>query len=354
MRLKKKYARTRKDVNKRLTNLRTAVKKLQGRTYGETQLNDQAFYHIGDVVHAGGTPVIHDLCSEQPLMWCVQAINNHSAVWQLRYSPSAAAGSRFNVMQIGSFDRQNFAYQTLNADPTPNNDLKYRTTQFWQNSLGVQAKYLLKSSHYEFDISCAGISGYVELCAVSHNKNWPIARATSYSLPDGLKSYIRTCKGSYDTGVVAADTCKVRVLKRLYFERVKADLYLPPTTGVNPPTPPPGGLPDEYSSNYYGPSRKILKVKVKSNNVISVAVDNTLLGPGGTQVIDWTEIPLEQQTWLMLRTSVNQKEIKTAIDHTPPYDPPQYNPPGLDFNKRFGIQMRRVVVWRDYLGNSLS
>ena len=353
MALKKKYARTRKDVNKRLTNLRTAVKKLQSRTYGELQLNDQAFYHIGDLVHTGLTPHIYDLCSEQPLMWCAQAISNHSAVWQLRYSPSAAAGARFNVMQIGSFDHQNFALQQLNADPTPNNDLKYRTTQFWQNSLGVQSKYLLKDSYYEFDISCAGISGYVELCAVAHNKNWPIAKATNYSLPDGLKSYINTCKGSLDTNVVSGQTCTVRVLKRMYFQYVKEDIHAPIGPVTNPPVPPPGGLPDIYPSNYFGPARKIFKVHLKQNNVIAVAVDNQALGPGGAQVIDWTEIPLEQQTWLMLRTSVNSRQIQTAINDG---DPPSgaLNPPGMDFNKRFAVQMRRVTKWRDYLGNSLS
>ena len=352
--LKKKYAKSRKDVNKRLANLRTAVKHLQGRTYGETQLNDQAFYHVGDVSHSPGSPVILDLCSEQPIMWMVQAINNHAAVWQLKYDPTQMAGSRFDVQQIGSFDHQLFAYKTLNQDPVPALDDKYRTTQYWQNSQGVQAKYLLKDSYYEFDIACAGVNGFVELCAVSKPRNFLASRATNYTLPhDGLKSFVRTCKGSYDCNVVSSQVAKVRVLKRIYFQYLKPDDNLPAPPDIHPPAPP-GGLPDDYPSNFFGPNRKILKIHVKSNNVIAVAVDNAQLGPGGTQVIDWSEIPTEQQTWLMLRTSINRREIQHAVYHDPPHDPPVLNPPGYDYRKRLGIEMRRVVKWKDFLGNSLS
>jgi len=356
MPLKKKYARTRRDVNKRLTNLRTAVKALQGRTYGEIQLADQAFYHTGDLVHTADTPVILDLCAEQPIMWCVQAIGKNAAVWQLKYDPTQAAGSRFAVGQVGSFDKQKFAYQTLNASPNPTLDLKYHTTQFWQNSLGVQSKYLLKDSYYEFDIACAGVAGFVELCAVSHTRNFNIGRATAYTYPDGLKSFVRTCKGSYDCNVINRQVANVRVLKRIYFQYPKSDPNLPPLPNPppNPPPVPPGGLPAGFPSNYYGANRKLFRVKVKSNNVIAVAVDNTQLGPGGTQVIDWTEIPIEQQTWLMLRTSITRRQIQTAVPADPPNDPPILNPPGFDYTHRLGVEMRRVVKWRDYQGNSLA
>lgn len=355
MALTKKYARSRKDVNKRLSNLRTAVKKLQVRTYGEKQLADQAFYHTGaPPVHPGLTPNIYDLCAEQPLMFCVQSINRGAAVWQLKYTPSAAAGTRFAVSQVGGFDRQAFALTQLNADPTLNNDTRYRTTEFWKNSLGVQAKYLLKDTYYEFDISAAGVTGYVELCAVSHRRNFPIAKATNYSFPDSLKSYINTCTGSNDRNVTSFQQTTVKCLKRLYFQYPSPDANAPapPDPPVNPPEAPPGGLPVSRAQ-YFAPRRKIFRIKVKSNNVIAVSIDNLLLDPSGHQVIDWTEIPLEQQTWLMLRTSIPMRNIQTIIPADPP-DPSDLNPPGLDYTHRLSLQMRRVVCWRDYQGNSMS
>ncbi len=354
MPLKKKYARTRKDVNKRLTNLRLAVKKLQVKSYGETQLNDQAFYHAGNPpVHTADTPFIYNLCSEQPIMFCVQAIGDHSAVWQLKYDADAAAGSRFDIVQIGSFDRQKFALQQLNADPVTNNDIKYRTTEYWKNSLGVQAKFLLKDSYYEFDIGAAGVAGYVELCTGAHRRNWPDSRATNYVLPAGLRSYINTCKGSVDCNATSNQQATVRVLRRLYFQYPTPDPNAPPDPPLeNPPSVPPGGYPVSRAQ-YFAPRRKIFKIHVKSNNVIAVAVDNQTLGPGGTQVIDWTEIPLEQQTFLMLRTSITQRQIQTIVP-ADPVVPTNLNPPGFDYTHRLTVQMRRVVKWADYLGNSLA
>jgi len=128
MLISRKKARTRKQVNAKLSVLRTAVKRLQSSRYGQTQLDAQAFYHRGDDVHSNDTPHVYDLCAEQPLCFCVQAIRRFSALWQLKYNPAAAAGLRFNANQVGSFDKQKFAYQTLNADPIVNNDLKYKTT----------------------------------------------------------------------------------------------------------------------------------------------------------------------------------------------------------------------------------
>lgn len=352
MPLKKKYARTRKDVNKRLTNLRTAVKKLQVSRYGETQLSDQAFYHAADLpVHPENTPYIYDLCSEQPIIWCVQAISEASALWQMKYHPDNAAGTRFEApLQVGAFRRQEFAYHQLNADPVSDLDTKYRTTEFWKNSLGVQAKYLLKDSYYEFDITCAGCSGFVELCALAHRKNFTRSSSTDYVLPNAMRSYVNTCKGSVDCNVTSQQQTTVRVLKRIYFQYPTPDINAPaiPDPPPNPPRPPPGGLPVQRAQ-YFNPRRKIFRIKVKSNNVIAVAVATA----DQTQVIDYTEIPLEQQTFLMLRTSITQREIQTIVPADPP-DPADLNAPGLDYTHRLSVQLRRVVKWADYLGNSMN
>jgi len=341
MAISKKKARTRRDVNKKLTTLRTAVKRLQMRTYGELQLAAQAFYHRGDTVHSPDTPFVYNLCAEQPLMWCAQAIRRGSAVWQIQYDPSLAAGSRFNENQIGSFDTQKFAYRELQQSLLPDQDLRYDTLQYWANSQGVQPKYLLKNSTYELDIIAAGVSGYVELCAVSMARNFARGQnAASYTFPTGLRSYINTCKGSVDCNPISQQVTKVRCLKRMYFQY--PDVQSPPAVTFN---------------KYFGPRQQIMRLKMKHNNVIAVAVLEPNIGsgtPGGNpnQVIDWTEIPLEQQTWLMLRTSIPQAAIPG--DPVPGSSPVIYYPPGHDPRKRLSCQFRRVVSWRDYLGNSLA
>lgn len=347
MRLTKKKAKNLKGVNNRLKDLRTAVKKLQSRTYGELQLDAQAFYHRGDTVHSPDTPFIYDLCAEQPVMFCPQAIRRGSAVWQIKYDPSAAAGARFNSLQIGSFDKQKFAYQTLNADPNPQLDLRYKTTEYWDNAMNVQPKYLLKNSSYEFEVSSRGVDGYVELCALSQARNFHSSTsAQNYAFPSGARSYINTCKGTIDCNPISQQVTKVRVLKRLYFQY-------------------------EYGNvRYFGPRNVIFRINLKHNNVIAVTVLEPSTGSGVTrinngsiaqpawtgvqpgQVIDYTEIPLESQTWLMFRTSIPQSKIPG--DQVPGSDPPIYYPPGHDADRRLEIQFRRVCSWRDALGNSLA
>jgi len=204
MPLTKKKAKNLKGVNNRLKDLRTAVKKLQSRTYGELQLDAQAFYHRGDHVHSPDTPFVYNLCAEQPMMFCPQAIRRGAAVWQLSYDPSGAAGLRFNSQQIGAFSKQKFAFADLNGDLIVQNDLRYSTTQYWDNALNVQPKYLLKNSSYEFQVSANGVSGYIELCALSQNRNFHASTTSqNYAFPSGARSYVNTCKGTIDCNVIS-------------------------------------------------------------------------------------------------------------------------------------------------------
>ena len=339
MAISKKKAKTRRDVNKKLTTLRTAVKKLQMKTYGETQLAAQAFYHRGDTIHSADTPHIYDLCAEQPIMFCPQAIRKNAAVWQLRYNSAAAAGARFAEVQCGSFDTQKFAFAQLNADPDPANDERYNTLQYWKNSQGVQPKYFLKNSAYEFEVLAAGVNGYVEICAVSNKRNFiRQSAAASYALPTGLRGYVNTCKGSLDCNVISQQCTRVRVLKRMYFQYtgVRNDSAAPPVI--------------QAQNKYYGARSQIVRIKMQHNNVIAVAVLEPNIGSGTAggnpnQVIDYTEIPVEQQTWIMVRTSVPKSQLVRVGGGLAP---------GADPFNRLDLQMRRVVCWRDWLGNSLA
>lgn len=358
MRLTKKKAKNLKGVNNRLKDLRTAVKKLQSRTYGELQLDAQAFYHRGDTVHSPDTPYIYDLCAEQPVMFCPQAIRRGAAAWQIRYDSSGLPGQRFNSLQIGSFDKQKFAYQVLNEDPVPGLDLRYKTTHYWDNSLGVQPKYLLKNSNYEFQVSANGVTGYVELCALSQARNFHASTAAqNYAFPSGARSYINTCKGTIDCNPISQQVTKVRVLKRIYFQYagIRSNDGNPPYVGTG---------------KYFGPRNVIFRIQLKHNNVIAVTVLEPSTGSGVTntnsgaiaqpawttaqpgQVIDYTEIPLEQQTWLMFRTSIPKSDIPG--EQVPGSDPPIYYPAGHDTERRLEVQMRRIVSFRDALGNSLA
>lgn len=340
MRLKGRYAKTRKQVNNRLSEMRVAIKKLQGRTYGETQLADQAFYHVDDPLYSPDSPNIYDLCSEQPVCWCLQAIRSATAVWQLKYSPANAPGARFNVLQIGSFDRQKFLFEQLNADPNPSLDVRFRTTEFWRNSEGVAPKFLLKSSSYEGRIRAHGVVCWVELCLVTAPRNFfGNSRNLNYQIPSALRSFVGTCYGSEDRNVVNYQTNKVKVLKRFYFEQPQEDPDDTVTTADR--------------TVYYGATEKLFSIHVKSNNVISVADQDD-----PAQVFDYTEIPLEQQSWLMWRTSLQYSECKgkqlTPGSPGPPPVPPTYGPQFSYEGRRLELQLRRVVSWRDQVGNSLA
>lgn len=341
MRLKKRYAKTRKQVNSRLSEMRVAIKKLQGRTYGETQLADQAFYHVPDPLYSPNSPNIYDLCSEQPVAMCLQAIRDHSAVWQLKYIPGNAAGSRFNAYQCGSFVRQPFLFQVLNADPNPSLDIRWRTTEFWRNSEGVASKFLLKNSTYEGRIRAHGVACWVEICLVSAPRNfYGNSRNAAYNMPSALRSFVGTCHGADDRNVINFQAQKVKCLKRFYFEQPQED-------------------PDETidSSNrtiYYGATEKLFNIHIKHNNVIAVADQDD-----PAQVFDYTEIPLEQQSYIVLRTSLQYDECKgkqlTPGDPTadPPV-PPTYGPHFSYEGRRLEVQLRRVVCWKDQVGNSLA
>lgn len=341
MAISKKKARNVKDVNKKLTTLRTAVKKLQAKSYGELQLDAQAFYHRGDDSHTADIPYVYTLCAEQPLCFCPQAIRRGAALWQLQYDSTALPGVRFQTTQVGAFSKQKFALTELNEDPALQNDLKYDTKLYWENAQGVQPKYLLKSSTYEFEVQVAGVIGYVELVACSLRRNFVQHTATNYQFPGTMRGYINTCKGTRDCNHVAQNIVKTRVLKRMYFQ------YPHQSSG--------GTLSERVK--YFGPLAQIMRLKLKHNNVIAVAVLEPSIGSGtaagnANQVIDYTEIPLDQQTWLMFRTSVPQVSIRGA--QVPGSDPPIYGHDGTDPTRRISCQFRRVVSWRDWLGNSIS
>ena len=57
-----------------LAKLCTTVAKLTKQSYGYQQLSRQYLVHDTDNVHPVGGTDIFDLCSEQPVCWCHQAI----------------------------------------------------------------------------------------------------------------------------------------------------------------------------------------------------------------------------------------------------------------------------------------
>jgi hypothetical protein len=87
--------------------LHYTVAKLSKQAYGYQQLGRQLIIHDTDIVHPVGTTSIFDLCSEQPVAWCHQAITERSLIWQTRYN-SQVIPATWTVDSIGSWAKQPF------------------------------------------------------------------------------------------------------------------------------------------------------------------------------------------------------------------------------------------------------
>jgi len=256
----------------------------------------------------------------------VQSIRRGAAVWQSKYDPANAPGARFSIAQIGAFDRQQHALSNLEGA----NFSAYRTTEYWNNSQDVQPKFLLKDQYFNGRLRANGVQGWFEICMVTPRRHFIDKTTLRYQMPNQLQGMVYTCEGSDDCQVINSQVFSVKVLKRFHFDQ---EITVP--TQQDP------------TGKVYGEEQKTFRLHIKSNNVIAVA-DTNATG----QVYDWTDIPTEQHSYLVFRTTVKQDEIQGQ--QVPGSNPPIYYPPGSFEGRRLELQLRRVVKWADQTGNSLA
>ena len=155
-------------------------------------------------------------------------------------------------------------------------------------------------------------------------------------LSTGSESQMPTimCPLSGAQNVASARFWKCKVLKSHYFSPIGI-------TGLVPNAPTDLHLKGQVHQTY---SQKHWHVKVKSNSVITIADSD---GLGG--IINYREVPMKKQSWLMFRTSISERDISTAyttggaIDHVTPGSLPY---------QRLAIQISKTVSHRDSVGAS--
>lgn len=312
-----------------LAKLSKAVRKLTTQSFGYKQLARHQFLHGIDPVHPTGTYSIYDLCAEQPICWCHQAITERANIYQVRYD-SQVTPNTWNEQVVGTWAAQPF-YPVLTGGPTLS---EYDSQLFWKNSAGpngvkVEPTFLLGGVTYTINLAALGVAGNVELCMV-YEKN-TVSETQNTALPSGLRSFVNSTALSENENVVSARFWKVKRLAKHYF----STFTIAGTAAGAPATP---HIKGALTSSTY--SQKRWHIKVKSNNVIRIS-DTDAVG----QVIQFREIPLKQRSFLMIRTSVGERDISTAPngDHVPPGSMPE---------QRIRCSMYRTVCWRDATGAS--
>ncbi len=312
-----------------LAKLSKAVSKLTKQSYGYKQLSRQQFLHGIDPVHPTGTYSIYDLCAEQPVCWCHQAITERANIYQIRYD-SQVTPNTWNEQVIGTWVKQPF-YPVLTGGPTL---ADYDSQLFWDNSANsagvkVEPSFLLGGVSYTVNLAALGVAGNVELCMVYEKATVEAEQNTAF--PSGMRSFVNTCPLSENENVAAARFWKVKTLARHYF----STFTIAGTAAGAPATP---HIKGALTSSTY--SQKRWHIKVKSGNMIRIS-DTDAAG----QVIQFREVPLKQRSFLMLRTSVGERDISTAPngDHVAPGSMPE---------QRIRCSIYRTVSWRDATGAS--
>ncbi len=315
-----------------LAKLSSQVNRLTKQSYGYLQLARHELLHGVDPVHPNPTTAIFDLCAEQPVTWCHQAITERSNIYQVRYD-SQAVPPTWGESTIGVWNKQPF-FPVETGGPAL---AEYDSQLFWGNSANsagvrVENKFLLGTVGYNLNWSALGVRGRVELCMVYEKNTVESQQATKF--PSALRSFVNTCPLSNSQNVASTRFWGVKVLKSHYFSTVGIQ-GTEPNAPLTPHTKP--QLHQTYQQcNWH--------VSVKSGNIITVSDTDAVGG-----IINFREVPLKKRSWLMLRTSVSEKDISTAYakggveDHVRPGSIPY---------QRLSVEIQRTVSWRDATGAS--
>ena len=315
-----------------LSKLCTTVAKLSKQAFGYPQLSRQYFVHDTDIVHPVGTTEIYDLCAEQPVAWCHQAITERSLIYQCKYNSQVIPAS-WNVTSIGSWAKQPF-FPVVSGGASL---IEYDSQLFWQNSANsagvkVENKFRLGTVGYNINLTGVGITGFVELCMV-YEKN-VVEETQTTQMPSSLRSFVNTVPLSNDQNVASARFWKVQVLKRHYFATTAI-------TGIE--TNAPTGVHTKAQFHHTYP-QKNWHLSVKSGNVLTISDKDSLGG-----IINYKEIPIKQRSWLMFRTSVPENDITLGYA---PGGVPTYVNPGSNPSRRISLSIQKTVSWRDSTGAS--
>lgn len=317
-----------------LAKVVTVVRRMQKKQYGNLQLQKHIYVNRTDgPVHPANSTANYRLCAEQPICWMLQNISTNSNVYQL-INDNSVTPQTYVVSPCGRWEQQVFSPSILGV---PADQDRFNTQLDWGNSDGgtsgphVSPKFMLGSSVYNINLQCLGLAGYVELvlvCPRAINRGGSVA--VNNLLPASLTSFVQTAKLSELQNIVSSRYYKMKVLRSHYFSNFAIQ-------GL------PDGAPDTEHAKaalFQTYAQHNWRVKITHNSLIqvaSVAADNT--------IYDYEKIPLNKQSFLMLRTSVSKKELQAQFAGGA-------GVAGLDPFQRIGCELQRLVSFRDELGSS--
>lgn len=308
----------------------------------------QQFVHVTDPVHGTNGTSLLDLCSEQPIAICLQEINDPTAVRQVKFDPYAVPDT-WTLDVCGNFVQQKFRPGTVNTTLAD-----YDSQRFWANQSGstsapaVSTKYLLKNQSFDINMQALGLVGYVQLVYLTYPKGMPFPAHTTGTggsllncqYPNFLVGMCDTTPLSQNMNVFSRGQLKQKVLKSWYFSTGQI-------AGQPPNSPDTEHARAQFFQTY---SRKYWHVKIKHNSVIEVSERGAA---GSSYIAD--NLPLGQQSFLMLRTSVPFENLTHINQPVPPPVPPLPPiPPGSNLFQRLQVEMQRTVSWADQIGNSIG
>jgi len=310
------------------------VARMQTKQYGNLQLQKHIYVNRTNApVHPADSTAIQTLCAEQPICWMVQNICTKANVYQLT-NDNSVSPQTYVVAPVGTWDKQKFTPAILGGATQD----KFDTQVHWGNSDGgtsapeVSTKYMLGSSTYNINLLTLGVAGFIELvlCCPRDIQRSSGASIPYNALPQSLTSFVQTCRLSELENVVSSRFYKMKVLKSHYFSNF----------GIQ--GQPPGAPATEHSiaQIYKTYGQKNWRVSIKSNSLIEVAA----VSADGT-IYDYEKIPMNKQSFLMVRTSVSKKALQAQ-------NAPGTGVAGLNAFQRISVSMQRLCSFRDQLGSS--
>ena len=310
------------------------VSRMQKKQYGNLQLQKHIYVNRTDApVHVANSTANLRLCAEQPICWMMQNISTNANVYQLA-NDNGVSPQTYVVASCGRWEQQVFSPSILGVPAAQD---RFNTQLDWGNSDGgttgphVSPKFMLGTSVYNLNLLCLGLAGYVELvlvCPRAINRGGSVA--VNNLLPDSLTSFVQTAKLSELQNIVSSRYYKMKVLRSHYFSNFAIQ-------GL------PDGAPDTEHAKaaiFQTYAQHNWRVKIKHNSLIEVG---SVSATG--QIYDYEKIPLNKQSFLLLRTSVSKKELQAQFAAGP-------QPAGIDPFQRISIEMQRLVSFRDELGSS--
>lgn len=297
-----------------LARLSKQVRYNTSQSFGDLQKSQQR------LIFATGESYLRGTISVQtPHIILHQAIQNNTPIHSLLYTVGVPPLGDTLTTNLPARWQNYVLDQVVNNNPVINNSGVIGTVsdtfidnfdqlRQWPVALGVQSKFVHYKSLYTFNFLAKSCQGYYQIDLVTPRRSLQPSLSTTYTLPDGAAGFCGMCPGTNAEYLPNPTYFKRKRLARGYFNTANTDGELK----TNP--------------NF------CVKLMVKNSRGRKLIVASQLDQTAPPPVISPAEIPLHQQMWIIVSSSI-QQSAQTAASN-------------------LSYQCVRTNWWRDYLGSS--